>query len=301
MSDMTDEELLQELKNRFDSNKQALYDLKILTKKLEDLNAKLQDSEEVKSHFLSNVKNEINNPLTSILGLSQQLTSSRSPEMVNTISEMIHKEAFVLDFQLRNLFAAAELESGETQLGIAQVEVKPLIKALVESFKYPIKGKKLGVYFAQDPKPESGEDEIPFKTDPEKLHMIVINLLSNAIEYNFEGGRVEIKAGIVDDNLTISVRDTGAGIEEAMVPKVFDRFHQLSSGLTKSHLGQGLGLSIVKAAVELMDGEVVVDSTIGEGSTFTVSIPQVEVDVEADAFAVDGNEFLFDDDDVEAF
>ncbi|MBF0141921.1 MAG: HAMP domain-containing histidine kinase [Magnetococcales bacterium] len=301
MTTLSDDELIAELKKRFDHTKQALYDVKMITRKLEEVNKKLEASEQVKSNFVSHMKNEINNPLSSILGLSQQLISGigNDPELVSSVARMIHSEAFGLDFQLRNIFAAAELESGETDLHVSIVEVDTLVRETVELFSHLMEDKSLSVSVNFD----SLAEGVPllFKTDSEKLQLVLANLISNAVEFNNEGGEVVISVMVADSALTISVKDSGIGISTDQIHRIFDRFHQLESGRRKSHKGHGLGLSITKAISDLMEGIVAVDCSGGQGCTFTVTIPEVQVDVEADAFSVDGNEFFFDDEKIESF
>lgn len=293
---MTDDELIAELKKRFDHTKQTLYDLKILTKKLEEVNKKLESSEKVKSNFVSHMKNEINNPLTSILGLAQQLVAhaGMDPASVAAVATSIHDEAFSLDFQLRNIFAAAEMESGETSPQVSIVDVDNLVQDAIGSFQHLITAKKLTLNFKRIGSPK---EPLRFKTDAEKLSLVVNNLLSNAVEFNNPEGNITIKAGVVDGQLNLSVADTGVGLESSQVNQIFDRFKQLESGTTKSHKGHGLGLSITKAVIDLMEGTISVSTTLDKGCTFTIAIPEIETDVEADAFSVDGNEFFFDDDD----
>lgn len=300
MARLSDEQLILELKKRFDATKQALYDVKMVTSKLEEVNKKLQTSEQIKSNFISHMKNEINNPLTSILGLSEQLkTGSIDPDMVLAIATSIHTEAFSLDFQLRNIFAAAEMESGETELQISLADVITLIHDAVDSFQHLIDDKKITVKI---PKKTEDTERLLFKTDTEKLSLIITNLLSNAVEFNHENGRIEITASVLDGRLNFTVRDTGPGIDPEKIHVIFDRFVQIESGVRKSHKGHGLGLSIVQALVEMMEGNITVDSVAkGKGSIFSISIPEVETNMEADAFSVDGNEFFFDDEEVKAF
>ncbi|MBF0453741.1 MAG: HAMP domain-containing histidine kinase [Magnetococcales bacterium] len=294
MSTLNDDELIDELKQRFDATKQALYDVKMVTNKLEEVNKKLQASEQVKSNFVSHMKNEINNPLTSILGLTVQIkTGNLDQETIQSVATMIHGEAFSLDFQLRNIFAAAELESGETEIQVSLVDVHNLIKDAVDTFQHLIDEKQLKVLFT--PQPADGEG-LRIKTDTEKLSLVVHNLLSNAIEFNREGGTITIDAKMLEGRLSLSFTDTGAGLEPDQLHKIFDRFSQLEVGYRKSHKGHGLGLSITQAIVDLMEGEVIVDSTKERGSTFTILLPEMVADVDADAFSVDGSDFFFDDD-----
>ncbi|MBF0554808.1 MAG: HAMP domain-containing histidine kinase [Nitrospirae bacterium] len=295
MSRLTNQELIDELKKRFQENENALFDLKIMTKKLVKINKKLEDSEAIKSNFLSNIRNEINNPLTAILGLSQQLISSPEIDfdtMKNAIS-IIHEESFHLDFQIKNIFAAAEIESGETSIGVSIVDVLTLLNNIISSFKPYAESKNITVEMIYD---WLGEDnpEIFFKSDPEKLSVIVSNLLSNAIEFNNEGGKVEVKLCTDGGSLKIDVKDNGIGMESADLEIIFDRFRQLETGSTKTHRGHGLGLSIAKAVVDLLGGEITVSSVKGIGSLFSISIPEAS-GAETEGFSSEGNEFIFDD------
>lgn len=301
MSGLTDEELIDELKKRFTHTKQTLYDLKMLTKKLEEVNKKLEESEKVKSTFVSHMKNEINNPLTSILGLSQQLVQmGNDPDMVTVVANMIHSEAFSLDFQLRNIFAAAEIESGESTVHVTRVDVETLINDAIDSFRHLSNDKSLTIIYSRL-EANQGDEKLLFKSDAEKLSLIFTNLLSNAIEFNRAGGSITINAGVVDNNLSFSMSDTGVGLDPDNIKVIFDRFTQLQSGSKKQHKGHGLGLSITKAIIDMLEGDISVSCTIDRGCTFTVSVPQVETDIDADAFSVDGNEFFFGDDQIEAF
>lgn len=305
MADLSDDDLLHELKSRFLNTKQTLYDLKIVSRRLEEVNKKLQISEQVKSNFVSHMKNEINNPLSCILGLAQQLRSHDADrETVVSVAHAIFAEAFSLDFQLRNIFAAAELEDGATLLQLSTVDGHSLIVRIVNDFAHLIQAKALDVYFlgkklvlGAAPLPEQGKEKIFFQSDADKLELVLQNLLSNAVEFNHEGGRIDLDMCVVEDRLVVSVTDTGVGLDVDQLERIFDRFTQLESGIRKSHKGHGLGLSITKAVVDMMEGSVLVNAKPGEGCTVTLSIPFVETDSDADTFSVDGNEFFFSDDD----
>ena len=299
MGKLSDDDLIGELKRRFDHTKQTLYDIKMISKKLEDVNKKLQLSEQVKSSFVSHMKNEINNPLSCILGLSQQLNApALDKATIASIASSIHSEAFSLDFQLRNIFAAAELESGETMLQLSIVDVGALILSAIDSFGHLIREKQLDVRFTS----KSDHDErFLFGTDTEKLELVILNLLSNAIEFSHPGGKIDIHLANVDNRLVLSMTDTGIGLDMSQLNRLFDRFVQLESGVQKTHKGHGLGLSITKAVVDIMDGTVSVDSKPGEGCVVTFSIPAIDTDMDAEAFSVDGNEFFFGDDQTEMF
>lgn len=287
MKRLTDDELIRELEERFSFNQKALNDLQEMTKKLESMNAKLQESESVKSHFLSNIRNEINNPLTSIMGLSQQcLCNQGESERCASIAKMIYLEAFTLDFQLQNIFVAAELEAGEADPAFASVDVSTIIDRVVESLEYQINEKAITVK-ADRQKP------LTFSTDARMVRLILANLLGNAVEFGAEAGHVTMGAKVIDDHLVIKVEDDGAGIPEGDQSAIFDRFCQLDSGTTKNHRGHGLGLSIVKSLVDILGGDLALDSRQGKGCVVTIRLP--EPDVEVKDMAQEGNMFIFDD------
>ena len=136
---------------------------------------------------------------------------------------------------------------------------------------------------------------------PAKLELVILNLLSNAIEFNHPGGSITVSLALEEEHLILSVVDTGIGLDMIHLDRLFDRFTQLESGIQKSHKGHGLGLSITKAVIDMTEGTVSVQSQPGEGCSITLSIPPMETDTDADAFSVDGNEFFFGDDEVEMF
>ena len=287
MKMLTDDELIKELEGRFAFNQKALTDLQEMTKKLESMNAKLQESETVKSHFLSNIRNEINNPLTSIMGLSQQcLCTPGESDRCSSVARMIYHEAFTLDFQLQNIFVAAELEAGEADPAFANVDVSTIIDRVVESFEFQIKEKQM-VVKADRKKP------LAFSTDARMIRLILANLLGNAVEFGVEGGRVDVTAQAGDGLLKLIVKDDGEGIPKENQTAIFDRFRQLDSGTKKSHRGHGLGLSIVRSLVEMLSGQLELDSDKGKGCVVTICLP--EPDVEVKDVAQEGNMFIFDD------
>jgi len=295
MSELTDKELIDELKKRFELNKRALEEVQELNEELKKANNKLEESEALKSHFISNITNEIINPFASILALSKNILSVEKENWKKVISmvSLIYSEAFNLDFQLRNIFVAAKLEAGEIYPEILNVDIKHLMESVIESFKYESKKKKLSINFEFNIKTEH-EKPFFFKTDPEKLRLILSNLISNAVKFSYDDSNIDISCNLDKRNLIISVRDYGTGISLKNQQIIFDRFKRLDSGINSIHRGHGLGLSINKALLDLLNGSIDIDSNIGKGANFTVSIPENES--QASGFAFDGNELFFDDD-----
>jgi signal transduction histidine kinase len=292
---ITDTELLDELKRRFEQNKKAVKELKALNEELKLVNRKLEESESLKSHFISNITNEIINPFTSILGLSRAILSvdKENWKKVITMVALIHSEAFNLDFQFRNIFVAAKIEAGEIFPEVLNLDIANLIDSVIESYKFEYKKKKLQVThkFNIDTK---GNETVTFKTDPEKLKLILANLLSNAVNFSFEGGDVEFTTWLEGRVLKISVRDHGIGISRENQKIIFDRFKRLDSGINSLNRGHGLGLSVNKAIIDMLDGKIDIESELGKGACFTVSIPEAQG--QTSDYATDANETFFDTD-----
>lgn len=290
MEKFSDLEIIKELSERLKAKDKANCDLVAMARKLEELNNKLLESEKVKSSFLSNIRNEINNPLTSVLTMSEILISNDEmpdAEMLKSVISLIYKEAFTLNFQLRNIFAAAELEAGEASPGISNADMASVLRDSVNSFQHRAVEKRILIKLGISNALKDGL----FRTDAEKVHRVFSNLLSNAIEYSPEDNEITITVLKDGGRLNISVKDNGAGIDRADQKLIFERFRQIETGATKTHGGHGLGLSIVKATLDLLGGEIRVESERGSGAEFTVSIPEA-AEGNDEIFSIHGTDFF---------
>jgi len=285
---INDSTLISELEKRFNDNKKAIAELEEMTAQLKAVNRKLEESESLKSHFISNIRNEIINPFTSIINLSKQIGSINDIEKAKRNAALIHGEAFFLDFQLKNIFAAAELEAGETFPQIYSVNVMSTINGLIESYQSNITAKKVNIIVKS-----SIPDDFTFKSDPGKLTLIYSNLLNNAILFSKEGGDIEITVSFEFDSIVFVVKDSGIGIEEDKMKLIFDRFKRIDNTINTLSSGYGLGLSVAKAITDMLNGTISVESRVDDGSTFTVLIPDVHMDTEATGTAIDENGMLF--------
>jgi signal transduction histidine kinase len=221
------------------------------------------------------------------------MTGRCAPEQVAEIAGLIYSEAFDLDFQLRNIFVAAELEAGEAQPEFCNVEMESLLKNTVELLARHLVLKEISVIEAVT----SSTSSPLFVSDAQMLQVMLINLLMNAIEFSPVGGTVRVGMQIAPAGLQISVADNGSGIDPADQKKIFDRFVQMESGTTRTHRGHGLGLSITRALVELLGGQVTVVSARGAGARFSLEIPAPQLAAPVSLHASDGNFFLFSPDD----
>ncbi|MCU4163237.1 HAMP domain-containing sensor histidine kinase [Carboxylicivirga caseinilyticus] len=296
MSNLTDKQLLRELKIRIDERKKLDTEMKELSKDFQTVTKKLKESEALKSHFISNISNEIVNPFTSILGLSKAILSVEKNDWKKVVSmvALIHSEAFNLDFQLRNIFVAAKIEAGEIAPNITKVNIRSLTQTVIDSFN--IISRKMGIEIDLQFNIEYGFGKhFYFKTDSEKLKLILSNLINNALKYSYKDSKVIVKIWVDDDILNVSVQDFGTGISEKNQKIIFERFKRLDSGINSINRGHGLGLSITKALLDVLGGKIEIDSKKGEGSTFTISLPEAKNMIEG--FSGDGNDVFFDEGD----
>jgi len=278
MSRISDEKLLQELTLRLIENKESLKELKQLNEELTQANNKLMESEALKSHFIANMANEIQNPFSSILGLADSIMSVPKGkwETVIPMISHIYSEAFNLDFQFKNIFTAAILEAGQVTPEICKVDLLAIFSNLIDSFRFEAEKKNLKLNLIDK---ASGQTDYYFKTDPEKLRLVLSNLLSNAIKYSFQDAKIDISFSLENNHLTISIRDYGEGISKENLKIIFDRFKRADNGINSLNRGHGLGLSINKAVLEILNGTIEVNSTINKGSTFTIVIPQPDIEI----------------------
>jgi signal transduction histidine kinase len=299
---LTDDQLLKELERRFIQNKKSLLELQKMTAELKEVNKKLEDSEAMKTHFISNITNEIINPFAAILGLSRSILDVKKENWDKVISmvHLIHSEAFNLDFQLKNIFAAAKLEAGEWMPEVSNVNVSDLINSTIEAFKYESAKKRINLFYDFTVSPGI-EKSFYFPTDAEKLKIALSNLLSNAIKYSHPESEVTIRAWLENEKLALSVTDTGIGVSKENKKIIFDRFKRVDTGINSINRGHGLGLSVNKAIVDLLDGSIDMISIPEEETIFTMILPPGILSEHAGITSSDGNEFLFESDEEEIF
>ena len=301
----SDKQLLKELKNRLEQRADIQKKYEELQQEYQAMSKRLKDSEALKSHFISNVTNEIVNPFTSIIGLSKAILSVDKQEWKKIVSmvALIHNEAFNLDFQLKNIFTAAKIEAGEILPNVQKVHIRQLIQSVIDSFTVVTRKMGIEIEFDYEIQLGFGEKDYYFNTDAEKLKQIISNILNNAVKYSYKDSKVIVKTWIDDDLLFISIQDFGTGISEKNQNIIFERFKRLDTGINSINQGHGLGLSIAKALLDVLEGTIDIKSVKGEGSTFTISIPRLKVD-NTDPFGGDDGGMFFEtdgDDDVDLF
>lgn len=268
----------------------ALAEARQANRQLIEVNERLRQSEALKTQFLANMRNEIHDPLSAILGLAEEIRDTCvSLDQCRSMATLITREASHLEFELRNIFCAAELEAGETAPVITCVDITSVLRNAVKDFAGAAQEKEQTLRVC------AGEGCQAFPTDMSKVRIILANLVANAIEFSPHQGCIDLRAEVQGGELLLEVEDQGPGIGDADRGPIFERFRQLERGHARAHRGQGLGLAVVKALVELLEGEIIVDSELGRGSKFTCRLPPGGLVEGAETKSFDGNLYIFDE------
>lgn len=229
---------------------------------------------ESKTKLYSNITHEFRTPLTVILGMADTLKSNVKDKRFTGAEksiEMIRRNGKNLLQLVNELLDLAKVESGSMELKLVQTDAIPFLKYLSESFHSLAESKKINLTVYSE------IETLEMDLDVNKMASIISNLLSNAIKFTAENGKIivhlnEIKKDSVN-LLTIKVKDNGLGLAEKDILHLFDRFYQANNESLHYQEGTGIGLSLAKEFVELMNGTIDVESTLGKGSTFTVQLP----------------------------
>jgi signal transduction histidine kinase len=291
---LTDEELLEELKSRFQLRNEMLVEQKKLLEDLEIVNQKLVKSEKLKSDFLSNIKNEINNPITSMLGLLRVVMNNPDSPKNPDLTRLIYREAFTLNFHLQNVFFAAEIEAGQMKPSYSHVDMAHLIQDQIKELNEIYEDKNLQVI-------TDFQLNGNFATDRPCADIIISNVVSNALKFSHEEGEVKVACKIEDGKLVITVEDKGIGMDSASIKRAFDRFVQLDTGTTKNYGGHGLGLSVVQSLVDFLGGQIEIESEKNQGTHVRIELPEGYIADEDVLFDEDDDVFFDDADNVDVF
>lgn len=291
LTHLQDSELLMEIEKRFQERDLVIADSQKMLKKLEDINKRLTKSEENRSKFMSIIKNEFNNPLFSMISLSKSLLKSSEDEKVKFIGNSLYEESLMLNFQIKNIITAAEIESGTMDITISKVDFSDILLQIKEELQYLLLHKKIDLRIRIN-----CDDAIYL--DREKLYLILLNLISNAIEYSPTLSVVNLTITQENNGIKIVVEDFGEGMDVCNHENIFKRFYQAHSGKNRAHRGQGLGLSIVKDLVEFLDGSVTFVSLLKITTVFEITLPK---SLKSEASLFDEDDFLFVDNASEEF
>ena len=230
----------------------------------------LKKVERIRRDFVANVSHELRTPVTVIKGYAETLLSGAlddDPERRERFLGIIQHHADRLCVLIGDLLALSELESGEIGMQPESVPLASSIKQVLQFMEQ--QGEEKGITFSVE---LSGADTV--RADRSRLDQVLINLLDNALKYTGQGGKVSIESSPEGEMVRVSVRDSGIGIPKKDLPRLFERFYRVDEARSRDQGGTGLGLSIVKHIVQAHGGSVSVESTPGEGSVFSFTLPK---------------------------
>ena len=245
-------------------------DLKEAKDKLEQQTVALGELYRFKAQFFNNISHELRTPLTLLLGpLENALTGAygRMNGLLRGQLEIMLRNGRRLLRLINQLLDLAKIESQKMELRARPGNLQSFVEGIVLSFSAFALERKIDIEF------DAQGDLGTIYFDPEKLEKILFNLLSNAIKFTPVGGRIEVLVSERDGFVDISVGDTGPGIPPDRIERIFDRYHQVDGTVSSVQEGTGIGLSLARELVELHHGSIKVQSVVGSGATFTVSLP----------------------------
>ncbi|GMA48837.1 two-component sensor histidine kinase [Alicyclobacillus contaminans] len=240
-----------------------------LAKSLNRMAQRLESIESMRTQLMADVAHELSTPLTSIQGLMEGMLDGVFPMDAATL-ERVQQEVVRLRRLVHNLKDLSVLESHPHPF--TSIQVNNLVEILSDTVRqvepqFAEKGIELRYPDWDRTAP------VNVLVDAERMTQVFLNLLSNAHRYTAEGGRVDIDLAVEEGQAVVRVRDTGIGIAQADLPRIFERFYRADPSRSRSTGGSGIGLSIVREIIERHGGTITVESELGVGSCFTVSLP----------------------------
>lgn len=244
-------------------------------KEVEEEKKKLEETiqlESIRNEFFGNISHEFKTPLNIILGIVQLI--DKNIELDNITKEnlirhvdIMKQNSYRLLRLVNNLIDISRIDIGYYNLQPSNYNIVKVIEDITLSIAEYVKHKKINLIFNTD------VEEITLACDPDKIERVMLNLLSNAIKYTDDNGDIYVSLNKVNEDVVVSVKDSGVGIPNDKLELIFDRFGQANDILSRRCEGSGIGLSIVKSIVEMHGGKIEVFSEIGKGSEFVFNIP----------------------------
>jgi signal transduction histidine kinase len=240
-----------------------------LFREIEDKSRQLEVASQHKSEFLANMSHELRTPLNAIIGFSEVLTERMFGDLNEKQQEYlkdIYASGTHLLSLINDILDLSKIEAGRMELELTDFDLPTAIDNALILVRE--RAGRRGIALEHSVDERLGE----IRGDERKVKQVLLNLLSNALKFTPEGGRVEVRAGMVDGMAEIAVTDTGVGIAPEDQEKVFEEFRQVGT-VEKKAEGTGLGLTLCRKFIELHGGRIWVKSQVGVGSTFTFTIP----------------------------
>jgi PAS domain S-box-containing protein len=260
-------ELNEQLEDRI---RLATLELEERNRRLEWQSRELEKASRLKSEFLASMSHELRTPINAVLGytslMREEIYGELTTKQKNALDKINTASQHLLDL-INDILDLSKIEAGKMPVYLEEVPLKQVLGELAESVEPLIREKSLAFHFEVD------ESVPPLFTDRTKLKQILLNLLSNAVKFTASGSISLIGERAGASRVRITVEDTGIGIKEEDLDKIFEDFRQVDQSPTREYGGTGLGLSITRKLISLLDGAIEVDSRYGRGSRFSVNLP----------------------------
>ncbi len=228
-----------------------------------------EEMNRLKTYFLANISHELRTPMNGILGYAEMLMMDLNDPKLREMASMIFKSSRRLHDTLDSLIDLSKLESKVQKLELENLELVTVVEDIKASFEDFAKEK--GLSFTTEHK----HPRVYFRTDQRIFNKIISNILSNAIKYTSKG-EIKLVTDFIDGRITIKISDTGIGISADNLSKIFEPFRQESEGFNRKYEGTGIGLTLTKKFVELLEGNLDIESEVGKGTTVTITLPARE-------------------------
>ena len=227
--------------------------------------ARLEDTFNREKRFTSDASHELRTPITIISAKAEAaLTKSKKIEDYREALKVIIRETKRVSFLLSQLLLLARSDEGKSILSIEKIDLKMIIDSIIIEMKEKAKQKNITISIIS-------EQNLVIKADQTFITMLFLNIIENSIKYNKRGGLINIYFSKEDNNAKVIIEDNGIGISDENLIHIFDRFYRVSE--SRADKGSGLGLSIVKEIVEVHKGQIKIDSKLGKGTKFEISLP----------------------------
>ncbi len=247
-------------------------ELAVLAEEFNDLTERLCTSENKRRQFVSDASHELKTPLASIKLLSDSILQyDMDPDTVKEFVSDIGNEADRLNRMTTKLLALTKGENDPDEVEAEIIFMVPTIQRVVRMLSDIAKANQVTIHM-------DIQEDSPILIQEDDLYQITFNLVENGIKYNTPGGMLTVSLTRKDDNAILRVTDTGVGIPEDALGHVFERFYRVDKARSRQSGGSGLGLAIVRSMVQRNHGEIYVQSTVGEGTTFTVEFPRFDTE-----------------------
>ncbi|HET6971610.1 MAG TPA: ATP-binding protein [Phenylobacterium sp.] len=243
--------------------------LRRMTRGVAEARDRAEAGDRAKSEFIANMSHEIRTPLNGVLGMAQVMEGHELSAAQRERLKVIRESGATLLALLNDVLDLSKIEAGKLELGATTFDVEELAHRVCATFAGLAAAKDLELRTVVDPSARGA-----WIGDALRIRQVLSNLISNAVKFT-DAGQVILSVARTAEGLEFCVTDTGIGVDEDRIPTLFDKFSQADASATRRYGGTGLGLAIVRALVQLMGGDIQVESRRGEGSRFVVSLPLV--------------------------